>query len=229
LISTWPQQVRGHVFTQIGLVVVRRDREVAALDPGLVTLVATFFRTAGIPPALLGIDLVEGTVHRGVESNVVEDVELGLGAEKAGVSDTGAGQVLLGLAGNIARVARIGLQGERVVHEEVARHRLSTAERIDPGGAHVGQQRHVGLVDRLETLDGRSVEGHAAGQRFRRDGRSRHGEVVHQAGEVAEPDVEDLDVVVLDVSDQFFGGGEHSRTPSRRKLHRTGRERNCTP
>ena len=46
--------------------------------------------------------------------------------------------------------------------------------------------------------------------------RGRDGEVVHDAEQVAEPDVEDLDIVVLDVGDQLFGSGEHARAPCRR-------------
>ena len=57
-----------------------------------------------------------------------------------------------------------GCSGQRVVHEEVAGQRLPLAEGIDPGGGHVGQQRHVRLVDRLEAPDRRTVERHAAGE-----------------------------------------------------------------
>ena len=128
----------------------------------------------------------------------------------------GAGQVLLGLAGDVARVARVRLQRQRVVHEEVAGQRLALAERVDPRGGHVRQQRHVRLVDRLEALDGRAVERHAAGQRIDRDARGRDGEVIHDAQQIAEPDVEDLDVILSDVGDQLFGGGEHARAPCRR-------------
>ena len=36
-----------------------------------------------------------------------------------------------------------------------------------------------------------------------------HGEVLHDAGQVAEPDVDDLDALVLDVGQQLVGALEH--------------------
>ena len=78
-----------------------------------------------------------------------------------------------------------------------------------------GSSSHVRLVDRLEARDRRAVEGHAGCQRLNGDGGRRHGEVLHQAGQVAEPDVEHLDVVVLDELQEFFGGGEHAWAPRR--------------
>ena len=75
-----------------------------------------------------------------------------------------AGQVGLGLLGDVARVAGVGLAGERVVDEEVQRQRLLAAERVDERRRRVGQQQHVRLVDLLEAADRRAVERETVGE-----------------------------------------------------------------
>ena len=62
----------------------------------------------------------------------------------------------------------------------------------------IRQQHHVGFVDRLEAANRRAVEGqpvleHALVERRRRD-----REVLDDTGQIAEPDVDVLDVLVLD-------------------------------
>ncbi|GAA2929005.1 hypothetical protein GCM10020221_26030 [Streptomyces thioluteus] len=59
----------------------------------------------------------------------------------------------------------------------------------------VGAQGHVGLVDGLEAADRRAVEGQLLGrvERLRGD-----REVLHHARQVAETDIDELDVLVLD-------------------------------
>ena len=101
-------QIGGHLVAQVDVVVVGGDGEVAALGPNLVAQVGAAVSLegfAGVPPARLRIDLIEGAIHLRVERHRIEDVELGLGAEEGGVGDAGAGQVVLRLAGDVARVA----------------------------------------------------------------------------------------------------------------------------
>ena len=127
-----------HLVAQVGVVVDRRDREVAALVAGLVAAVAALLVATGVPGALDGVDVVVALVLVRLEADVVEDVELGLGAEEGGVGDAGGGQVGLGLGGDVARVAAVRLVGERVDDREVHRQRLRRAERVDEGGGRVG-------------------------------------------------------------------------------------------
>jgi hypothetical protein len=208
-LETAGDQVRDHVVTEVGVVVDRRHREVAALVVDLVALVAADLLTSGVPPALDRVDVVVLLVRVRAEPDRVEDVELGLGAEVAGVGHTGRGQVLLGLTGHVARVAAVGLAGDRVVHEEVDVERLVLAERVEARGRRVREQSHVGLVDRLETADRGAVEGDAVVEEVLVDRRGRDGEVLHDAGKVAEPDVDVLDTLVRDVAQELFGVVEH--------------------
>ena len=203
-------QVADHVVAQVGVVVDRRDREVAALVVDLVAEVAALLVAPGVPPALDGVDVVEGLVRVGAEAHRVEDVELGLGAEVAGVGHARRREVLLRLARDVAGVAAVGLARDRVVHEEVDVERLVLAERVQQRGGGVGEQRHVGLVDRLEAADGRAVERDAVFQDVGCRG-GGDGEVLHHAGKVAEADVEILDLLVRDEFENLFGVAEHPR------------------
>ena len=210
-------QVGGDFVAQVHVVVVRSDGEVATLGANLVAEVRGAVGVglcAGVPGTGDGIQFVESGVHAGVVANRVEDVELGLGAEECGVRDAGADQVLLGLAGNVARVAAVGLTGERVVHEEVDVEGLRLAEGVDLRRGDVGKQHHVGLVDRLESADRRSVECEAVLEHVLVESRRRDREVLLDAGQVAEPNVDVLDVLVRDVLDDLFGRGErHACAP----------------
>jgi hypothetical protein len=94
------------------------------------------------------------------------------------------------------------------VHEEVHVERLVLAERVRRAGQRVREQRHVRLVDRLEAADGRAVEGDAALEDVG-CGAGGDGEVLHRAREVAEPDVDVLDLLVRDVLQDLFGVVEH--------------------
>src|SRR4051794_41247280 len=92
----------------------RRDGEVAALVAGLVAAVATLLDPAGVPGALDRVDVIEALVGRGLEADVVEDVELRLRSEEHGVGDAGGLEPLLGLGGHLARVALVRLAGARL-------------------------------------------------------------------------------------------------------------------
>ncbi len=198
-------EFQGHLGAQVGEVVDRRDGEVAALVLDLVAADVALGGT-GVPGAGLGVDVVVRGVGAGVEPDRVEDVELGLGAEERGVRDAGGGEVGLGLLGDVARVAAVGLAGHRVLDEEVDVEVLLLAERVEPGGGEVGDQGHVGLVDGLEAADRRAVEHQGLGRVERRRG---YGEVLQNAWQVAEADIDELHVVVLDELLHFGGVVEH--------------------
>jgi hypothetical protein len=121
-------------------------------------------------------------------------------------------EVLLRLAGDVARVAAVGLAGQRVVHEEVDVERLVLAERVEHGAGGVGQQEHVRLVDGLETADRRAVEHEAVGEDVRAEVLDREGEVVRRPRQVGEPDIDELHPFVPNELQDVVGGVKHSRT-----------------
>ena len=193
-----------HLGPQVLEVVGRREGEVALLVADLVAEVGLLV-AGGVPGALDRVDAVARRVVVLVVAHVVEDEELGLGADVAGVGDAGRPQVLGRLARHVAGIAAVGLAGERVVDEAVDRQRLPGAEGVDERGVGVGDQDHVRLLDLLEPADRRAVEAHALVEQLGRELAGRHREVLHQARQIAEADVDDLDVLVGDEAEHLVG------------------------
>ena len=162
--------------------------------------------------------MVVPLVRAGGEPSRVEDVELRLGAEEGGVGDPGALEVRLGLGGDVARVARVRRAGQRVEHRERQVQRLVLAERVEHGRRRVRQQQHVGLVDGLEPADGRAVEHPPLGEDVRVEGRHRDGEVLDGTRQVAEPDVNELHLLLSDEREDFFGRTEHQPSLYRARI-----------
>src|SRR5699024_6213127 len=79
---------------------------------------------------------------------------------------------------------------------------------------HVGQEHHVRLVDRLEPTDRGTVEREPLLDHVLIEGRCGDREVLLGPRHVGEPDVDVLDVLVLDELDDFARGGEcHGDAP----------------
>ena len=203
-------QVLTDFVAEVLHVVVRRGGEVAALGAHLVAQVAGAVRVllrAGVPPALDGVHLVEGLVGGGVVAHGVEDVELRLGTEVAGVGEAEFREVLLSLAGDVARVAAEWFAGVWVVDEELHVQRLGLAEGVHKRGVEVGQQHHVGVVDAGVAGDGGAVECEAFLDRVLVEGGRWHGEVLFDAWDIGELDVYPADRFVADeFLDAFWGG-----------------------
>ena len=150
--TSMPHWIRfgDHLRAQVGVVVHRRYREVAALVPGLVGEVAAGLVLAGVPRAFERVDVVVALVRGGGEARRVEDVELRLRTEERGIPDPGAAQVILGLTGDVARVPAVPRPGQRIMHEKRQVQRLVRPERIHIRRGRVRQQLHIRLVDLLE-------------------------------------------------------------------------------
>jgi hypothetical protein len=133
-----------------------------------------------------------------LEAHVVEDVELRLGTEEHRVGDAGRAQPLLGLRRDLARVTPVRLTGARLDDGERDVQRLRGTERVDVRGRRVRDQLHVRLVNGGEPADRAAVEHEAFLEGVRIEPRGGHVEVLLLAREVREPDVDELDTLVLD-------------------------------
>ncbi len=131
-------------------------------------------------------------------------------------------EVLLRLLGDVARVAAVGLAGDRVLHEAVDVHRRVLAERVHDRGRRVGHQDHVGFLDLLEPADRGSVEAEAVDERVRFSSCEGTREVLHEAWQVAEPQVDELDALVLDLLQDVFGGPHRAVSLNRLRDGRVG-------
>jgi len=93
-----------------------------------------------------------------IVADIVENEEFQLRTEVGDVGDPGGLHVVDRLAAHIARIARIILLGERVLN--IANHGQSSvfAEGINESSFRLGNDQHVGFIDRLPAANGRAVE-----------------------------------------------------------------------
>ena len=164
-----------------------------------------FVRTR-VPVPFDRVHLVEGVALVLGVAHVVEDEELGLGPEVTRVGEPGGAEVRLGLAGHVAGVTRVGLERHRVAHEAVDVEGAVLAEGVDDRRVGVGHEEHVRLLDLLEAPDRRPVEPEALLEDVLGERVGGDREVLHEAGQVDEPDVDDLDALVLHQAEHFRRG-----------------------
>ena len=183
----------------------RRNREIAALDARTVAEVAGLVVGVVVGRQFGRVELEAGVVGVGLVLDVVEDEELGFRADEDGVADALGLHVGLGLLGDAARVAVVGLAGDRI--EDVAQddHGRLREERVHVDRVRVGHQHHVGFVDGLPAGDRRAVEHDAIGEHVFVDLGDVHRHVLQLALRVGEAQVDELDVVVLDLLQDVFG------------------------
>ena len=143
-------------------------------------------------------ELEAGVVGIGPVLDVVEHEELGFGSEEDGVADARRLDHALGLLGDAARVAVVGLAGGRLEHVADQHQRGLGEERIDGRGRRIRHQAHVGLVDRLPAGDRGAVEHLAFGKGLLFDHGDVEGDVLPLAARIGEPEIDVFHVVVLD-------------------------------
>ena len=134
----------------------------------------------------------------------------GSGTEVGGIGDTGGGEVGLGALGHRARVTLVTFHGGRLEDVAAQVDGCIVGEGIEHGGAGVGHQDHVGLVDAFPAGDRRTVEHLAVFEQVFFNGRGRHGDVLLFAAGISETEIDPFDVVFLDHVQDFFCA--HSRS-----------------
>ncbi len=144
-----------------------------------------------------------------VETDRVEDVELGLGPEVRGVGDPRSLQVSLRLLRDVAGVAGVELAGDRVLDERVHDQRRVLAEGVHYRGVRVRNEDHVGFLDLLEAADRGPIEAVTLLERLLRELLEGHREVLHEARQVREPDVYELSALLLAELQRIGWSGWH--------------------
>src|SRR5690606_8690121 len=175
-------QLNADGVAQVSLLVSWSHWEVAALEWGLVTLVAALFLAAGVPRCLVGIDRVERALWLGFVANVFEDEEFCFWSEERGISDTGGLQVCFCAFCNTTWVAVLWLTGAWVDDREVERQSLFQTERIDETSGYIWDQLHVGIRDAGEAADGGTIEKLAVDEEVGVHGLGWHVEVLLYTG-----------------------------------------------
>ena len=141
-----------------------------------------------------------------IEADVVENEELGFGPEIRGVADAAVLQIHLGFARDPARIAIVALPRDRVDHVAGHHQRRNLIEGIGERGARIRDQQHVAFVDGGPAPDAGSVHPKAFLERIFGKLGDRVGHVMLQAGNVAEPQIELLQSILLGVLEDFWRG-----------------------
>ena len=196
------EHFRAHVLRRVE----RRHREVALLEPDVVTEIAALVVGVGVGRKFHRIELEAGVVGLRDVFDVVEDEELGLRPEEDGVAHAHGLDQTFRLPGDRARVAVVGLARQRFERVADQDHRRLGVERIDAGAFRIGHELHVGLVDRLPAGDRGAVEHDALAERILLDRRDISRDVLPLAARVGETEIDVFHVVVLDHLQSVFGG-----------------------
>ena len=149
-----------HLAAQIVVGVGRADGEVAPLEARLVAEVR-LLDARRVPRAFRRIDLVVAAVLVLLVADVVEDEELRLGADEAGVGDARSASGTPRPCGRCAAGRACIPSGDRIDDVGDDADRRLREERIEACGVGVGNGQHVGLVDRLPAANRRAVESDA--------------------------------------------------------------------
>ena len=196
------QHLAAHVLRRI----LRRNREIAALGAHPMAEIAAFVGGVLVDRQFDRIDLEAGVVGVGLEADVVEHEELGLGTEEGRVADARGLEIGLGLLGDAARIAVVGLAANRIEHVAVDDHCRGGEKRVHARRGGVGHQRHVGFVDRPPACDRRAVEHEPVRESVLVDQGLVEGHVLPFAARVGKTQVDIFDVVVLDRLEHILGG-----------------------
>ena len=190
----------------------RRNREVALLVARPVSEVGSVV-LARIPDSLARVDVVVAEVRPLVEPDVVEDVELGFRPPVGDVSEAGRDQVFLRLLRDVARVAREGLERERVLDVADQSQRRHLQQRIDEGGHRIGKDEHVALLDLGEAADARAVEPDPLLEQGLGEPVHRDRVVLPGPRQVDETEIDHLHVVVPGQLDDVLRSHCHTNSP----------------
>ena len=199
-----PLQRQHHRRAEIVQRVVRRGREVALLRPRRVAEAGP----ARVPVPLARVDRVVGRVRAELVADLVEDEELALGADEAGVRDPRRAQVLLRALRHLARVARVALARDRVGDLADQRQRRRLGARVENGRARIGHQQHVRLGDPLPAADRGAVEAEPVLERVRAERAQRQRHVLPRPEQVAELEVDHRDARLGGPLERLAGVGQ---------------------
>ena len=188
---------QAHFVADVLQRVGRRDREIAFLRADLVTEIWKFFALA-VPMSLAAIDRVGRAVAGVAETHVVEDEKFRFRAEERGVGDARALQISFRFFRHAARIAIVRLARDRLDDRADETERRLGVENVDPRGRRVGDDEHVGGIDRFPAANARAVKAEAFGENILVVFGERGGEMLPGTGQIGELEIHEFDLVVFD-------------------------------
>ena len=198
-----------HLAAQILIMIRRWYREVAFLIPRPVTQVV--LPPPRVPPPFLGVDKVKSRVLVLVEADVVENEKLRLGPEVRRVRHPAVGQVQFRFARDPPRIPLITLLGDRILHVADHNQRRRLRKRVHQRRLRIRNQQHVAFVDRRPAADARSVHSKPVLEAALVELAHRVGNVMLQARNIGEPQIQLLGIVLLGKFQYFFRSHSSSR------------------
>ena len=193
-----------HLASQVVVGVGWADGKVASLEAWFVAKVR-LLDARRVPRAFPRVNLVVAPVLVLLVADLVEDEELRLGPDEAGVGNPRLLQVLLGFARDMARVPREFLPGDGIDHVGDHAHRRLRKERIDASGGGVRDGHHVGLVDAHPAANRRAVEPETLLEGAFIQNVHRKRAMLPAPEHVDELQVDHLGLVLLGVGKEVFG------------------------
>ena len=145
---------------------------------------------ASIPLCLYAIDVEVALVGILIKPYIVKDKKLRLRTNEAGVGNARALEIVGGLAGDIAGIARIVLACDRVLNVADHGERGDRHKRINNSGVGHGHQQHVALVDGLPAPDTRSIKSQTVFEDILFEFSNRDREVLPRAEKISKPKID---------------------------------------
>src|SRR5579883_2255097 len=179
---------------------------------GPVAQVGLPIRSTAVPDTLFSINEVLAAVSRLIEADIVEDEELRLRSPVACRRNAGLDQVPLRLLGYVAWIPRIPLTGHRILHVADQAERWNRTDRIDNRSSRIGDQKHVTLVNLLETPDARAIKAQPLFEDVNLELRDRRGEVLPGPRQIDELVVYELHPSLARECDNLLGSRQRLRT-----------------
>ena len=200
----------AHSITQIGLLIDRGDREITALDRGLITKIAAFFLAAGVPICFIGIDFIEHGIGLYLVTDILKDEELGFRSKERGISNTCGLQVCFSAFGYTARVTVVGFTGAGI-HDRADNNKgFFKTERINIRRLNIRNKLHIRLGNALETTNRRAIEKLTVDEEILVDRLRRKVKVLLHPGHIGESNVDEDNFVALNKIENFLGTGKHT-------------------
>ena len=193
-----------HLAAQVLVGVGGADGEVSALVARLVAQVG-LLEAGGVPRTLHRVDLVVPPVLVLLVADLVKDEELGLGPDVAEVGDARRPEVLGGLAGDVARIARVVLARHGI--DDVGDHADSRRleEWIDDYRRSVGDGEHVRDVNALPAADRGAIEPKAVDERVLVERLDGERAMLPRAEQIGELQIQHLGILLLGVLKELSG------------------------
>src|SRR5664280_46066 len=135
----------------------RRNRKITAFGEDLSAKIR-LGGIAAVPPTFGTVDCIKGFIGAAGITYIVKNEEFSFRAKKAGIPNASLLQVSFGFFSNVACIPAVRLPGDRIMHIAADDQCGNFSYGIEESSFGIQQQQHIGLVNLLETADGRTVK-----------------------------------------------------------------------